>query len=169
MLSIDDAGWGCPALGVCIAVVREETGLSYVGRIAVRHFQAQFGKKFYLEEGWAIVDRALAFLKVDGKEKIVVCSGYVLSSVAKRLKQRGFNVEVRSKTDLKAHDVAEKAFREWLREVGAPTVELDRRGVSFMALTKWLFEDEERAKHLGKTGWKSWDKWRKYWKKRRVE
>lgn len=164
MITIDDAGWGCPVLGVCIAVVREETGQYHVGRIPTSFFQEQFRGKGYLRKAWEIVERGLSSLEVGKEEKIIICSGYVLSLAAKKLAQQGRNVEVKSEIDYTSHEIAEKAFMDWLKDVVAPSVDLKRRDASFYELTKWVFESEEREKRFGKTGWKSWKRWEKFWK-----
>ncbi|MFQ6086070.1 MAG: hypothetical protein ACE5OY_07405 [Candidatus Bathyarchaeia archaeon] len=166
MITIDDAGWGCPVLGVCIAVAREETGEHYVGRIPTELFQRKFADREYLERAWQIVKEGLGSIKVKEEERIIICSGYILSFAAEELAREGRSVEIRSGIDFKSHEFAEKAFLDWLREVGAPRADLDRRGASFHELTKWVFEDREREKRFGKTGWKAWRKWRDYWRRR---
>lgn len=167
MITIDDAGWGCPVLGACIAVVREETGQYHVGRIPTRLFQGQlFGRKEYLKRAREIVERGLRSLRAGKDERIVICSGHILSLAAKELARQGRNVEAKSRIEFKSHEVAERAFRRWLRDVGAPPVDLERRGASFYELTRWVFGSEERERAFGKTGWRSWERWRRYWARR---
>jgi len=89
-----------------------------------------------------------------------VCSGYVLSSIRRRLAERGFRVEeVEIVGELQK--MVERSYVRWCIEVGVPGESLEDKR-RFWTLLEWVAERPELRERLVKTGWKSWKrKWRK--------
>jgi len=88
-----------------------------------------------------------------------VCSGYVLSSMRRHLRDRGFNVEEVEITG-ELQGMVERSYVRWCIEVGVPA-EILKDERSFWTLLEWVGERPELREKLVKTGWKSWkQKWR---------
>jgi hypothetical protein len=88
-----------------------------------------------------------------------VCSGYVLSSIRRRLQDRGFKVE---KVEIagELQEMVERSYVRWCIEVGVPAERLEDKR-RFWTLLEWVAERPELREKLVKTGWKSWKKkWR---------
>ncbi len=80
IVTIDDAGWGCPVGGVLIAGLNEESGTFAQGIIAPEFFQApKFSARLYLDEAAKCTEKILRDLGVrDHPElKVHICSGFV--------------------------------------------------------------------------------------------
>jgi hypothetical protein len=89
-----------------------------------------------------------------------VCSGYVLSSIRRHLRERGFEVEeVEIVGELQ--EMVERSYVRWRIEVGVPAERLEDRR-RFWTLLEWVAERPDLRERLVKTGWKSWKrKWRR--------
>jgi hypothetical protein len=158
---IDDSGWGDLILGVVIGAFKPLNGRYMDRRIPVSSFQPpNFGNKKYLEDAVKITDEILEVMQPDAGTRFKVCSGYVLFSTRKHLKDLGFKVE---KVDItgELQKKVERSFKRWCIEVGVQEeiLEEERR---FWPLLKWVAEKPKLRETLVKTGWKSWkNKWRK--------
>ena len=157
---IDDAGWGDLILGVVVGALKLPERRYMKRRISVSSFQPpNFENKQYLDDAVKIAEEIVEVMQPDKETRFKVCSGYVLSSIRRHLRDRGFNVE---ELQIAGHlqELVEKSYVEWCKEVGVPTERLgDKR--RFWTLLEWVAEKPEIREKLVKTGWKSWkEKWR---------
>ena len=168
VILIDDAGWGDLILGVVIGA-RSRTRRSHLKlsrkkymerRIPTSSFQPpNFEDKRYLDDAVKIAEEIVEVMKPDEETRFKVCSGYVLSSIRRYLRSRGFGVEEVEITG-ELQEMVEKAYLEWCVEVGVPPERLEgeRR---FWTFLEWVAEKPKIREELVKTGWKSWQqKWR---------
>jgi len=164
---IDDAGWGDLILGVVIGALKLPERRYMERRISVSSFQPpNFENKQYLDDAVKIAEETVEVMQPDRGTRFKVCSGYVLSSIRRHLRDRGFNVEeVQIAGDLQ--ELVERSYVEWCKEVGVPTERLEDKR-RFWTLLEWVAEKPKIREKLVKTGWKSWkEKWReKAFKKR---
>ena len=157
---IDDAGWGDLILGVVIGALKLPERRYMERRIPVSSFQPpNFEDKRYLDDAVKIAEEIVEVMRPDRKTRFKVCSGYVLSSIRRYLRERRFNVE---KTEItgELQEMVERSYIRWCIEVGVPSkmLEDERR---FWALLEWVGERPELREKLVKTGWESWKtKWR---------
>jgi len=157
---IDDAGWGDLILGVVIGALKLPERRYMERRIPVSSFQPpNFEDKRYLDDAVKIAEEIVEVMRPDRKTRFKVCSGYVLSSIRRHLRERGFSVE---KTEItgELQEMVERSYIRWCIEVGVPPkmLEDERR---FWVLLEWVGESPELREKLVKTGWKSWKtKWR---------
>jgi hypothetical protein len=168
VILIDDAGWGDLILGVVIVALSRSrrshlklSGQKYmVRRIPVSSFQPpNFENKRYLDDAVKIAEEIVDVMGADKETCFKVCSGYMLSSVRRYLRDNGFSVEeVESTGELQER--VEKAYLEWCVEVGVPPERLEGEK-RFWALLEWVAEKPWLRETLVKTGWRSWtEKWR---------
>jgi len=159
-IMIDDAGWGDLILGVVIGALKPPDRRYMERRIPVSSFQPpNFENKKYLDDAVKIAEEIVEVMQPDMKTRFKVCSGYVLSSIRRHLRDRGFSVEEVEITG-ELQEMVERSYVRWRREVGVPTERLEdeRR---FWALLEWVAEKPKIREKLVKTGWKSWrEKWR---------
>lgn len=158
---IDDAGWGDLLLGVVIGALKPPDRRYMERRISVSSFQPpDFENKKYLDDAVKIADEIVEVMRPDVETSFKVCSGYVLSSIRRRLAERGFRVEeVEIVGELQ--EMVEKSYVRWCIEVGVPGERLEGKR-RFWTLLEWVAERPELRERLVKTGWKSWKrKWRK--------
>jgi hypothetical protein len=159
-IMIDDAGWGDLILGVVIGALKPPDRRYMERRIPVSSFQSpNFENKQYLDDAVKIAEEIVEVMQPDRETRFKVCSGYVLSSIRRYLRNQGFNVEEVEITG-ELQEMVERSYVRWCREVGVPTERLEgeRR---FWALLEWVGEKPEIRESLVKTGWKSWrEKWR---------
>jgi hypothetical protein len=88
-----------------------------------------------------------------------VCSGYVLSSIRRHLRERGFTVEEVEATG-KLQEKVERGYIRWCKEMGVPAEMLEDKK-RFWTFLEWVAERPGLREKLVKTGWKSWKKkWR---------
>ena len=158
---IDDAGWGDLLLGVVIGALKPPDRRYMERRISVLSFQPpDFENKKYLDDAVKIADEIVEVMQPDAETSFRVCSGYVLSSIRRRLAERGFRVEeVEIIGELQ--EMVERSYVRWCIEVGVPAERLEDKR-RFWTLLEWVAERPELRERLVKTGWKSWKrKWRK--------
>jgi len=158
---IDDAGWGDLLLGVVIGALKPPDRRYMERRISVLSFQPpNFENKKYLDDAVKIADEIVEVMQPDAETSFRVCSGYVLSSIRRRLAERGFRVEeVEIIGELQ--EMVERSYVRWCIEVGVPAERLEDKR-RFWTLLEWVAERPELRERLVKTGWKSWKrKWRK--------
>lgn len=157
---IDDAGWGDLILGVVIGALKLSDRRYMERRIPVSSFQPpNFENKRYLDDAVRIAEEIVNVMKGDEETRFKVCSGYVLSSIRRYLRDRGFNVEEVEITG-ELQERVEKSFTQWCIEVGVPSERLEAKR-RFYPILEWVAEKIELRESLVKTGWKSWqEKWR---------
>jgi len=160
VILIDGAGWGDLILGVVIGALKLPERRYMERRIPVSSFQPpNFKEKRYLDDAVKIADEIVEVMRPDRETRFKVCSGYVLSSIRRHLRDRGFNVEEVEVTG-ELQEMVERSYVRWCREVGVPAERLEdeRR---FWTLLEWVAERPWIREKLVKTGWKSWKrKWR---------
>ncbi len=157
---IDDAGWGDLILGVVIGALKLPDRRYMYRRIQVSSFQPpNFENRKYLDDAIRIAREIVKVMRADNETRFKVCSGYVLSSIRKHLRESGFHVE---KVEITGglQEKVEKSYVEWCKEVGVPEEQLKGKR-SFWTLLNWVAEKPKIREKLVKTGWKSWrKKWR---------
>ena len=157
---IDDSGWGDLILGVVIGALKPPDRRYRERRIPVSSFQPpNFENKKYLDDAVKIADEIVEVMQPDAEARFKVCSGYVLSSVRMRLRERGFKVEeVEIVGELQ--EMVERGYVRWCIEVGVPEERLEETR-RFRTLLDWVEESPDLREGLVKTGWASWKrKWR---------
>jgi len=157
---VDDAGWGDIILGVVIGALKLPDRRYLERRIPVSSFQSpNFENKQYLDDAVKIADEIVKVMRPDEETNFKICSGYVLSSVRRLLRDRRFSVEEVEITG-ELQEMVERSYVRWCIEVGVPA-EILKDERSFWALLEWVGERPEPREKLVKTGWKSWkQKWR---------
>lgn len=157
---IDDAGWGDLILGVVIGALKPPDRRYMERRIPVSSFQSpNFENKQYLDDTVKIAEEIVEVMQPDRETRFKVCSGYVLSSIRRYLRNQGFNVEEVEITG-ELQEMVERSYMRWCREVGVPAERLEDKR-RFWALLEWVAEKPKIREKLVKTGWKSWkQKWR---------
>ena len=89
VILIDDAGWGDLILGVVIGVLKPPDRKYMERRIPVSSFQPpNFENKKYLDDTVKIADEIVEVMQPDTETSFKVCSGYVLSGIRRRLRER---------------------------------------------------------------------------------
>ncbi|MFQ6065052.1 MAG: hypothetical protein ACE5L6_06220 [Candidatus Bathyarchaeia archaeon] len=160
VILIDDAGWGDLILGVVIGALKLPDCRYMERRIPVSSFQPpNFEKKKYLDDTVRIADEIVEVMQPDMETSFKVCSGYVLSSVRRHLRERGFKVEEVEVTG-ELQEKVERGYIRWCTEMGVPAERLEdeRR---FWTFLEWVAEEPKIREKLVKTGWRSWKKkWR---------
>jgi len=157
---IDDAGWGDLVLGVVIGALKLPDRKYLERRIPVSSFQPpDFQDKRYLDDAAKIAEEIIEVMQPGKETRFKVCSGYVLTSIRKYLRDRGFHVEEVEITG-ELQDLVERGFVKWCTEVGVPVERLEGRR-NFWIFLEWVSENPKAREKLVKTGWKSWPKkWR---------
>jgi hypothetical protein len=160
VILIDDAGWGDLILGVVIGALELPEYKYMERRIPVSSFQPpNFRAKRYLNNAVKIIEEIVKVMKADKETRFKVCSGYVLSSIRRYLRERGFFVEEEMITG-ELQEKVERSYVNWCLEVG---VLPERMGTKnrFWSLLEWVSEKPKLREKFVKTGWKSWQrKWR---------
>jgi len=136
---IDDAGWGDLILGVVIGALKLPARKYMERRISVSSFQPpNFENKQYLDGAVKIAEEIVEVMQPDRETRFKVCSGYVLSSIRRHLRNRGFSVEEAEITG-ELQEMVEGSYVRWCREVGVPVERLEdeRR---FWTLLEWVGE-----------------------------
>ena len=157
---IDDSGWGDLILGVVIGALKLPDRRYMERRIPVSSFQSpKFENKIYLDDAVRIMKEIVEVMRIDSETQIEICSGYVLSTMRRYLRNRGFRViETEIKGELQ--EKVERGFLDWCIEVGVPR-ERKKGKRSFWFFLEWVSERPIRE-NLVKNGWKSWrEKWQK--------
>jgi len=157
---IDDSGWGDLILGVVIGALKLPDHKYFERRIPVSSFQPpHFKNKRYLDDAIKIAKEIVEVMRPDKETLFKVCSGYVLSSIRKYLRNKGFHVE---EVDISGElqERVENGYIEWCKEVGVPSEKLESERHFWMFLN-WVAEKPKIREKIVKTGWKSWqEKWR---------
>ena len=157
---IDDSGWGDLILGVVIGALKLPDRRYMERRIPVSSFQSpHFQNKRYLDDSVKIAEEIVEVMQPDREPVFRVCSGYVLSSIRKYLRNQGFRVEEIEVTG-ELQEMVERSFGNWCKEVGIDFKRLEGKR-SFNTFLEWVAEKPRLREQLVKTGWKSWNqRWR---------
>jgi hypothetical protein len=157
---IDDSGWGDLILGVVIGALKLPEHRYMERRIPISSFQPpNFQNKQYLVDAVKIAEEIVEVMQPDSETVFKVCSGYVLSSIRRYLRQHGFRVEEIEVTG-ELQEMVERSFATWCKEVGIEFSRMEGKR-SFNTFLKWVAEKPQLREHLVKTGWKSWSqRWR---------
>ena len=157
---IDDAGWGDLILGVVIGALKLPNRRYMERRIPVSSFQPpNFENKRYLDDAVKIAEEIVEVMRADKETRFKVCSGYVLSSMRRHLRDHGFSVKKVEITG-ELQEMVERGYVKWCVEVGVPAEMLEDRR-RFWTFLEWVAERPQIREKLVKTGWKSWPKkWR---------
>jgi hypothetical protein len=157
---IDDSGWGDLILGVVIGALKLPERRYMERRIPIKSFQPPyFQNKQYLEDAVKIAQEIIEVMKPNNETVFRVCTGYVLSSVRKYLRKKGFRVEEVEVTG-ELQEMVERSFTKWCKEVGIEFERLNGKR-NFNTFLKWISEKPDLREKLVKTGWKSWNqRWR---------
>lgn len=157
---IDDSGWGDLILGVVIGALKLPERRYMERRIPISSFQSpNFQNKKYLIDAVKIAEEIIEVMKPDEDTVFKICTGYVLSSIRKYLKENGYKVEEIEVTG-ELQEMVERSFAMWCKEVG---IEFERHNGkrSFNTFLEWIAEKPLLRENLVKTGWKSWNqRWR---------
>jgi len=157
---IDDAGWGDLLLGVVIGALKPPDRRYMERRIPTSSFQSpNFENKKYLDDTVKIADEIVEVMQPDVETSFKICSGYVLSSIRRHLRERGFKVE---KVEIRGElqEMVERSYVRWCVEVGVPEERMQDKK-RFWTLLEWVAERPDLREGLVKTGWASWErKWR---------
>jgi hypothetical protein len=160
MIIIDASGWSDLLLGVVICAIKPPQSIVFERRISTEAFQPpNFKNKKYLLDSERIADELVNVMQTDSETCFKVCSEYMLSSVIKRLKNKGFKVEeVQTTGDFRK--TADDAYVRWCVEKGVPRELLDSK-MRFWSFVEWVAENPHVREGLVKTGWTSWQmRWR---------
>lgn len=112
-----------------------------------------------MDDAVKIAKEIVEVMRADEETRFRVCSGYVLSSIRRYLRDRGFNVEEVGVTG-ELQERVERGYMRWCMEVGVPLEKLEGKR-RFWTLLEWVAEKPKIREKLVKTGWKSWHtKWR---------
>jgi len=157
---IDDSGWGDLILGVVIGALKLPEKKYMERRIPISSFQPpHFQNKRYLDDAVKIAEEIVKVMKPDEDTVFKVCTGYVLSSVRRYLREQGFKVEEIEVTG-ELQELVERSFGYWCKEVGIDFDQIEGKR-SFNFFIDWVAEKPHLRENLVKTGWKSWsNRWR---------
>jgi hypothetical protein len=160
VILIDGAGWGDLILGVVIGALNPPDPRYMERRIPVSSFQPpNFENQQYLDDTVKIADEIVEVMRPDMETTFQVCSGYVLSSIRRHLRDRGFKVEEVEVTG-ELQEKVERSYIRWCKEIGVPAERLEDKR-RFWTFLEWVAERPWLREKLVKTGWKSWKtKWR---------
>ncbi len=160
VILIDGAGWGDLILGVVVGALNPPDPRYMERRIPVSSFQPpNFENQQYLDDTVKIADEIVEVMQPDMETHFKVCSGYVLSSIRRHLRELGFRVEEVEVTG-ELQEKVERSYIRWCKEMGVPAEKLEDKR-RFWTLLEWVAEKPKIREKLVKTGWKSWKrKWR---------
>ena len=140
---------------------RVETGETYSDEIPLRYFKEdKFKDKLYLEVSTNIVQKGIEKLNISKEERLYVCSGYVLSEIREYLRSKGYDVTKKKITGI-TQDFAEKEFMKSLVNLGVGSMREVESMRSFYRYLEWVKKDFPARENYVKTGWSSWNKWKK--------
>jgi len=162
VILIDGAGWDDLILGVVVGALNLDLPEArYMERrIPISSFQSpNFEEKQYLDDAVKIADKIVGVTQPDAETTFKVRSGYVLSSIRRYLRERGFRMEEVEVTD-ELQEKVERGYISWCKEMKVPVERLENRG-RFWTFLEWVRESPRFREKFVKTGWESWkNKWR---------
>lgn len=161
VIEIDDAGSGSLIGGTGIGILKKETQEYIFEIIPLNYFQhPYFSEKLYQNYVISIVEKALEKLRVDPKEPLYLCRGYVFDRLRKWLSAKEYSWKSTKITGL-LQDKVENSFNQYAIGLGLPKnfIIHARYAFGFHRLFKWVMADFQHRAPLCKSGWKSWQKW----------
>ncbi len=159
---IDDAGSGDLLFGVVIGAYRPETSEFKYGVVSVRFFQRpNFHRKKYLKQASEVVFGLLKELKLESKEPVLICQGYIFDETVEALKQETDSEIQKVRVTGEPQRLTETAYLDEIRNLGYNPIKEreEKRGKSFFHMLRWLKETPERLKYA-KTGWPALSKYK---------
>ena len=138
-----------------------------VSEIPVEYFQgARFSDHEYLKVAADLVKSHLEKLGVDSKERVTICTGYVLREARERFVHHGYNCEP-GKITGPFQERLEKQAIDYVKEIGVDVdaSQLEQYGNLFFVCLAWLKDGDLNATALlereihAKTGWASYPIW----------
>ncbi len=162
MIQIDDAGSGSLVGGTCIGVNRIETGEYSYGIIPLEYYRPEsFKAKAYQDCAIHIVQDTFNRLNIGKREPIQVCRGYMFDKLKKWLKTNNYPWQS-TKIEDPLQTIVEKTFEDYIISLGLPSrfIRYTKYPFHFHRLLKWVYADYDNRKHLCKTGWDSWQKYK---------
>jgi CxxC-x17-CxxC domain-containing protein len=155
-LIVDDAGSGDLLFGVVIGAYRPETSEFKYDLVDVRFFQPDLhNEKEYLAEASRITRELADALKLQAKEEVHLCQGYIFDGAASKLQvELGEERVKRIRVTGEAQRLTEIAYLDEIRNLGyEPLPEREeKRAKSFFHMMRWLKANPERMRYA-KTGW----------------
>jgi hypothetical protein len=162
VILIEGAGWGDLILGVVVSALNLDLpDPRYMERrIPISSFQPpNFENKKYLDDAVKIAGKIVKVMQPDVETTFKVHSSFVLSSIRRYLRERGFKVEEVEGTG-ELQEKAERGYIRWCKEMGVPAERLEDKR-RFWTFLEWVAESPKFREKLVKTGWASWNqKWR---------
>jgi hypothetical protein len=147
---IDDAGSGDLLYGTVIGAYRPEDDHFIYDLIPVKYFQQPlYLDKTYLDEAKRIALELVERLKLNEKEKIIVCTGDILNIASEALIEKyGEDIVERGKIEGQAQEYVELAYTNELRNIGYEPLKerTDKWGKNFWDMYNWLKEDRSRLR-----------------------
>lgn len=147
-IEIDDAGTGDILFGAVIGAYRPEDDHFIYDMIDVRYFQKPvYGKKRHLNEARRIALSLVDRLGLREEEKILICTGDVLTEAAEALLERYGEEHIeRGKIEGRAQFLVERAYTDELRNIGYEAREdrTDKWGKNFWHMYNWVRKDPAR-------------------------
>jgi len=161
LIQIDDAGSGSLIGGTCIAAIRVETNEYYYDIIPLTFYsEKNFKHKNYLDHVVYIIKRLFIKLKVDKKEPIEVCRGYMFDRLRKWFIEENYNFNS-TKILEPLQSRIERTFEDYSISLGLPCdfIRYTKYPFHFHRILKWVYADYDTRHKLCKSGWKSWNKY----------
>lgn len=118
IISIDDSGWGFPALGVLVGMHDSKDNSLHYAEVPVEFFQKDnFAQKIYLDEyarkGITLLNE---LLPIDKKKTLIkICTGFVNTKLKDALRATGYIVEV-AKIKEPLQSALENKHKEYVKE-----------------------------------------------------
>lgn len=156
VLSIDDAGWGCPLCGVMVGVSDGKEVKTKV--VPVKYFQDKFKTKEYLKVYTAFaIDLISDFNGSPTSHRIEICTGYINQRLREQLRDIGYHVKV---VDIQGllQDRLEELFKAYVfAETDFSVYDPKRlsKGAIAASYNACLDYGKQNCPEKMKTGWKS--------------
>jgi hypothetical protein len=161
LIQIDDAGSGSLIGGTCIGILRVETMEYYYEIIPLDYYNTNnFKNKIYLTYTLDIIIKAIDVLKIDKREQINICRGYMFDISYDWLCYNNYSVK-RIKIENPLQEIVEKTFQIYTIRLGLAEkfIKYNKYPFQFHNILKWVYADYDKRKLLCKVGSKSWQKY----------
>ena len=160
IISVDDSGWGFPALGVLVGMHDSKDNSLHFAEVPVEFFQGQkFEQKIYLDEyakkGISLLNE---LMPIDKKKTLLkICTGFVNTKLKDGLRAAGYNVEV-AEIKEPLQSALEKRHKEYAKEgLGADLYydpkEHDSSATSSFFNMVIAYLKNSNKMHMAKSGW----------------
>lgn len=162
MIQIDDAGSGSLVGETCIGIYYDKKNIFTFDFIPLALYSPDnFKRKKYQQYVVEIFKREFSKLGVSKDEPIEVCQGYIFDALREYFVGHRFNWK-NTKIQGLLQEKVEKTFSDYTVSLGLPKsyVTYTKFPFHFHKLLRWVYADYDNRKHLCKTGWKSWQKYK---------